>query len=101
MPPAIAEPLDRAIPDGVGAAVRGARSRRRGGVVATNTNLGMVLLLAPLAAVPDGVGLEEGIETVLEATTIDDARAVYRAIRLAQPGGLGDVPDQDVAESRR
>ena len=31
------------------------------------------------------------------ATTIDDARQVYRAIRLAQPGGLGEVSDQDIA----
>ena len=38
-----------------------------------------------------------GIEDVLAATTVDDARQVYRAIRLAQPGGLGEVSDQDVA----
>jgi triphosphoribosyl-dephospho-CoA synthase len=94
---AIAEPLDRAIPDGVGAAVFGAIAATRR-VVATNTNLGMVLLLAPLAAVPDGVELQEGIETVLETTTVADSRAVYRAIRLAQPGGMGDVPDQDLAD---
>ena len=81
----------------MGAAVYGAIEATRR-VVATNTNLGMVLLLAPLAAVPDGVGLEEGIETVLEATTVEDSRAVYRAIRLAQPGGMGDVPDQDLAD---
>jgi triphosphoribosyl-dephospho-CoA synthase len=93
---AIVEPLDRAIPDGVGAAVFGAIAATRR-VVATNTNLGMVLLLAPLAAVPDEVGLEAGIETILEATTVEDSRAVYRAIRLAQPGGMGDVPDQDLA----
>ena len=94
---AIAEPLDRAIPDGVGAAVYGAIEATRS-VVATNTNLGMVLLLAPLASVTDRVGLEEGIEIVLEATTVEDSRAVYRAIRLAQPGGLGDVPNQDIAD---
>ena len=94
---AIAEPLDRAIPDGVGAAIFGAIAATRR-VVATNTNLGMVLLLAPLAAVPDGVGLQGGIETVLEATTVEDSLAVYRAIRLAQPGGMGDVPDQDLAD---
>ncbi len=58
---------------------------------------GWCSLLAPLAAVADGVGLEEGIETVLEATTVDDSLAIYRAIRLAQPGGMGDVADQDLA----
>ncbi len=67
-------------------------------VVATNTNLGMVLLLAPLAAVPHGTSLESGVEAVLDATTVADARAVYRAIRLAQPGGMGSVPEQDIAE---
>ena len=66
-------------------------------VVSTNTNLGIVLLLAPLAAVADGADLADGVEAVLAATTVEDARDVYRAIRLAQPGGLGDVADQDVA----
>ena len=55
------------------------------------------MLLAPLAAVPQGVNLADGIEEILSATTVDDARQVYRAIRLAQPGGLGEVSDQDVA----
>jgi triphosphoribosyl-dephospho-CoA synthase len=65
-------------------------------LVNTNTNLGMVLLLAPLAGVPMGVDLAEGVEQVLAATTIDDSKHVYRAIQLAQPGGLGDVSEQDI-----
>jgi triphosphoribosyl-dephospho-CoA synthase len=93
---AIAEPLDRAATIGVGAAVHEAIAATRR-VVATNTNLGIVLLLAPLAAVPAGVELAEGVERVLEATSVEDAREVYRAIRLAQPGGLGTVSQQDVA----
>jgi HEAT repeat protein len=35
---------------------------------------------------------------VLAATTVDDARDVYAAIRLAAPGGLGTVDDQDIAD---
>ena len=93
---AIAGPLDRARKIGVGRAVREAVEATRR-VVATNTNLGMVLLLAPLAAVPDERTLPEGIAAVLAATTIDDARDVYQAIRQARPGGLGTVADQDVA----
>lgn len=94
---AIEEPLDRASVDGVGAAVEGAiESTRR--LVSTNTNLGIVLLLAPLAAVPEGVDLREGVASVLSATTVDDARSVYRAIRRAQPGGMGSVPEQDLAD---
>jgi triphosphoribosyl-dephospho-CoA synthase len=92
---AIAGPLDRAATDGVGAAVLGAvQATRR--LVSTNTNLGMVLLLAPLAAVPEGVDLAGGVDSVLEETTIADACLVYRAIGLAQPGGMGKVPDQDL-----
>jgi triphosphoribosyl-dephospho-CoA synthase len=93
---AIAEALDQARVQGVGRTVFGAiESTRR--VVTTNTNLGIVLLLAPLAAVPESSALAGGVEAVLAATTVEDAREVYRAIRLAQPGGLGDVPDQDIA----
>ena len=35
---------------------------------------------------------------MLEATTIDDARSVYAAIRRAAPGGLGRADTQDVGE---
>ena len=65
-------------------------------VVATNTNLGIVLLLAPLATVPLDEPLGTGIGTVLDRLTIEDSRDVYTAIRLAQPGGMGDAPEQDV-----
>ena len=93
---AIAGPLDRAVSDGVGASVVAAVEATRR-VVSTNTNLGIVLLLAPLAAVPDGIDLAEGVEMVLARTTVADACLVYRAIRLAQPGGMGEVPDQDLS----
>jgi triphosphoribosyl-dephospho-CoA synthase len=93
---AIADSLDRAETAGVGPTVLAAIEATRR-VVHTNTNLGIVLLLAPLAAVPATVDLADGIDDVLRATTVDDARHVYRAIRLAQPGGLGEVSDQDIA----
>jgi triphosphoribosyl-dephospho-CoA synthase len=67
-------------------------------VVSTNTNLGIVLLLAPLAAVPEEVNLRAGVEAVLASTNVEDARLVYEAIRLAAPGGLGRAAEQDVAE---
>ena len=93
---AMAEPLEKAFAQGVGRAVHDAiESTRR--LVRTNTNLGIVLLLAPMAAVPDGADLASGVEAVLSATTIEDARLVYEAIRLAQPGGLGEVNEQDIA----
>ena len=49
---AITEPLDQAATEGVGRAVLAAIEATRR-VVSTNTNLGIVLLLAPLAAVPE------------------------------------------------
>jgi triphosphoribosyl-dephospho-CoA synthase len=67
-------------------------------VVRHNTNLGILLLLAPLAAVPRDRSLREGSTRVLESLTVTDAALVYRAIRLAAPAGLGTVPEQDVRD---
>jgi len=71
--------------------------------VATNTNLGIVLLLAPLAkaAAGDGAaqGLRRAVARVLRELTVEDARAAYEAIRLASPGGMGQVERHDVAEA--
>jgi triphosphoribosyl-dephospho-CoA synthase len=107
----------------------------------SNTNLGIVLLLAPLAraavlaaarpggralyveAVGNGLSasarpsarprlsppaarkggqpvpqLRDEVRSVLDATTVGDAREVYAAIRLAAPAGLGRVDRQDVSE---
>jgi triphosphoribosyl-dephospho-CoA synthase len=67
-----------------------------------NTNLGIVLLLAPLARaahLPQPESLRDRVRTVLASTTVADAVAVYRAIRLAQPGALGDASSQDIATS--
>ncbi len=67
--------------------------------VSTNTNLGMVLLLAPLAKAagrghPNGLRL--AVSEVLEALTVEDARLTFEAIRLAAPGGLGSDGRYDV-----
>jgi triphosphoribosyl-dephospho-CoA synthase len=86
-------PLGATIFDAVQASMR---------VVHTNTNLGIVLLLAPLAraagSCAPGQRLRDALAHVLDATTVTDARDVYRAIRMASPGGLGTVPEQDVAD---
>jgi triphosphoribosyl-dephospho-CoA synthase len=93
---AIGPALDRARSEGVGTAVLAAVEATRS-VVATNTNLGMILLLAPLAAIPDGTPTREGVETVLRSLTLDDAKQAFEAIRRARPSGLGSVTNQDVA----
>jgi triphosphoribosyl-dephospho-CoA synthase len=110
-------------------------------VVKTNTNLGIVLLLAPLSKVErfsaqplaqpphpgplprsggegerrvpslspasgERAGVRgsscdlartETLQALIDATTIADAKHVYEAIRLAVPGGMGRVENQDVA----
>lgn len=74
-------------------------------VAGCNTNLGIVLLAAPLAAALESVAdtapldaarWQASVETVLSRLDVDDARAAYRAIALANPGGLGDAPEQSV-----
>jgi triphosphoribosyl-dephospho-CoA synthase len=67
----------------------------------SNTNLGIVLLLAPLAqaALRSGGTLRERLARVLAETTVADAAQVYAAIRHADPGGLGETPAEDVAET--
>jgi triphosphoribosyl-dephospho-CoA synthase len=68
-----------------------------------NTNLGIVLLCAPLlAAFERGGGAEHlrtELESVLHALDVEDARAAYRAIVLARPGGLGRATEQDVRDT--
>src|SRR5207302_1526524 len=85
---------DRPLGETILAAIRATRV-----VVSTNTNLGIVLLLAPLANVPEGTNLRVGIREVLANTTVNDAVHVYEAIRLAAPGGLGRAKDQDVVHA--
>lgn len=67
--------------------------------VRSNTNLGIVLLLAPLAraARREGGSLRDRVGAVLSETTVADAAEVYSAIRLARPGGLGAAAAEDIA----
>jgi len=68
-----------------------------------NTNLGIVLLCAPIARAielhpeaDDPVALRAAIDHVLADLDVADARAAYRAIAQARPGGLGSAPAEDV-----
>lgn len=80
----------------VGATVLEAVHRTQASV-GRNTNLGIVLLFAPLAAVPNEQLLTDGVQGVLDGLTVDDAKDVYAAIRLAQAGGLGKEAQADVS----
>jgi len=92
---AVAPVLAQTARQGVGRSVFEAVNRTQQ-AVGRNTNLGIILLLAPLAAVGADIPLSEGISDVLNRLTQADASYVYRAIRLARPGGLGTVCAEDV-----
>ena len=64
----------------------------------TNSHLGTILLLAPLACVDDGKSHRGHIQRILAELHEEDTRCVYEAIRLASPGGLGDSAEADVRE---
>lgn len=70
--------------------------------VACNTNLGIILLCAPLiqamSEIKLGITLKQALHQVLLTTTLEDADWVFKAITLASPGGLGRADNQDVAE---
>ncbi len=95
---AIARPLATAPDVGLGRAIFDAVQATRT-ATGTNVNLGIVLLLAPLTAVPESLSLEQGLHQVLNQTTVADAEQVYAAIRLAVPGGLGEAASQDISQA--
>lgn len=69
--------------------------------VGCNTNLGIVLLCAPLIQAVQqrrnsAQPLRSSLAAVLKNTTKEDAAWVYRAIRVASPGGLGEPDEEDV-----
>ncbi len=61
--------------------------------VGCNTNLGIVLLAAPLI---QAVLLDRPLRQVLDELTVADAEDAFRAILRAAPAGLGDSPNHDV-----
>lgn len=65
-----------------------------------NTNLGQVLLLAPAALALRRFGTIDPatIRSIVASATVDDSAQVYEAIRLANPGGMGRKPSQDIAD---
>jgi triphosphoribosyl-dephospho-CoA synthase len=95
---AIAEPLTR---DGatVGERILDSVTATRA-AVQCNTNLGIILLLAPLvqaALRPVPItGLRARLEPILRGLSVDDAEKAFTAIRLAAPGGLGESTQHDV-----
>lgn len=88
--------LAEAASGGVGSAIlNAAQATRR--LVQTNSNLGMILLLGPLAAVPREQSLRQGVQDVLQSLKPHDAAAIWQAINTAKPGGLGRTDQHDIA----
>ena len=96
---ASAEPLF-SICSGVGERILKAVNATRE-AVAENTNLGIILLAAPIAETliksENGEILRDNLVKVLADLSIDDAKYCYQAIQIAMPGGMGKVDDQDVS----
>ncbi len=66
--------------------------------VGTNTNLGIILLCAPLAAAAerDAANLRSALHEVLQHLDVDDADLAFRSIARAAPAGLGHSAQHDV-----
>ena len=69
-------------------------------VVRANTNLGIVLLFAPLVRAEVTRRADEPLRAALTRTLaqldVRDAAAAFAAIARANPGGLGEAPQHDV-----
>jgi triphosphoribosyl-dephospho-CoA synthase len=81
----------------VGARILGA-IEATAATVGSNTNLGIVLLCAPLAAAAEGrpTDLRAALARVLADLDVADADRAFHAIVLAAPGGLGRAACHDV-----
>jgi triphosphoribosyl-dephospho-CoA synthase len=71
--------------------------------VGTNTNLGIILLCAPLAAAAEAghTELRAALVDVLDGLDTADADLAFRAIVRASPAGLGQVAENDVTRPAR
>lgn len=95
-PAALRRGVGELIADGVAATQR---------VTSANTNLGIVLLFAPLVRAQvtrrEDEALRPAIERILAGLDVADAAAAFAAIARAEPGGLGEVVEHDVGAPAR
>ena len=67
--------------------------------VSTNTNLGIILLCAPIsqaACKTNWSDLNRAVSKAIESSDIEDAQLILEAIRIASPSGLGKSEKHDV-----
>lgn len=75
--------------------------------VGTNTSLGTILLMVPLAVAThrmannrDGTkSFQESVKEVLASLKAEDSSDIYQAIRIAKPGGLRNTDSMDIHQS--
>ena len=69
--------------------------------VETNTNLGIMMLVIPITAAaaisPEFSSLRTNIVKIMADTTPEDAVNLYKAINIAEAGGMGEQKDLDVS----
>lgn len=68
--------------------------------IANNTNLGIVMLLTPIAAAAgmsnETSEIQDNVDKIMRATSSFDAVNLYDAINIAQAGGMGEQDELDV-----
>ncbi len=95
---ASAAPLEAAPHEPLGRTIRAAVAASRG-VTSSNANLGIILVVAPLAAADAGGPLDPAaVARVLAGLTPADAADVWAAIGLASAGGLGRAAKWDLGD---
>ncbi|MCC7554017.1 MAG: triphosphoribosyl-dephospho-CoA synthase [Methanobacteriaceae archaeon] len=71
--------------------------------IKNNTNLGIIMMIMPIAASASISSnfneLQENIDNILKSTTLDDAISLYKAINIADAGGMGNQEEFDVTDS--
>jgi triphosphoribosyl-dephospho-CoA synthase len=95
---AIGQAFDRTVPKGQLGQVVLVGVQAMLETVGINTSLGTILLLAPMAlALPStDEPFGQKVSAIIQNSTPSDSQAIYQAIRLTNPGGLGKVDHQDV-----
>jgi triphosphoribosyl-dephospho-CoA synthase len=70
--------------------------------VANNTNLGIMMLLIPISAAAGMCEkideLSSKVDQIMKSTTPQDAANLYKAINVADAGGMGKQDDLDVSD---
>lgn len=89
--------IDQNAEQGIGETILAAVEATRA-VVRTNTNLGMVLLVVPLAKAFDATSSlnRTHVAEMLESLDANDAASVYQAINHAKAGGMNEVEEMDL-----